>query len=116
PNLTWGDDDGGDDFIRSLLEWVPGPVREALRPVVKHAFRMGKVADVYPFPQQHYLSSLSKAWMTTTVTLSTAEGALTGNVSSITQQSNSEWHDAMRKFCSSLWGTTAWGTQHEGYE
>ncbi|WP_240967876.1 RNase A-like domain-containing protein [Streptomyces composti] len=116
PNLTWGDDDGGDDFIRSLLEWVPGPVKEALRPVVKHAFRMGKVADVYPFPQQHYLSSLSKAWMTTTVTLSTAEGALTGNVSSITQQSNSEWHDAMRKFCSSLWGTTAWGTQHEGYE
>ncbi|GAA0645437.1 hypothetical protein GCM10009535_23680 [Streptomyces thermocarboxydovorans] len=116
PNLKWGDDDGGDDFIRRLLEWVPEPIREALRPVVKHAFRMGKVAEVYPYPQQHYLNSLSKAWMGMTVTLSTVEGALTGNVSSITQQSNSEWHDAMRKFCSSLWGTTAWGTQQEGYE
>ena len=116
PNLKWGDDDGGDDFLRSVLEWVPEPVREVLRPIVKHAFRMGKVAEVYPYPQQHYLNSLSKAWMAMTTTLSMSESALTGNVSSITQQSNSEWHDAMRQFCSSLWGTTAWGTSREGYE
>ncbi|MEU9224114.1 RNase A-like domain-containing protein [Streptomyces massasporeus] len=116
PNLKWGDDDGGDDFIRRLLEWVPEPVRDVLRPVVEHAFRMGKVAEVYPFPQQHYLNSLSQAWMATTSPLSTAESGLTGNVSSITQQTNSEWHDAMRHFCSSLWGTTSWGKSREGYE
>ncbi|MFF8845751.1 RNase A-like domain-containing protein [Streptomyces sp. NPDC015127] len=116
PNLKWGDDDGGDDVIRTLLEWVPEPVREVLRPIVKHAFRMGKVAEVYPYPQQHYLNSLSKAWMAMTATLSTAEIALTGNVSSITQQSNSEWHNAMRHFCSSLWGTTAWGKNTAGYQ
>lgn len=83
PNLRWGDDDGGDDVIRTLLEWVPGPVRDVLRPVVKHAFRMGKVAEVYPYPQQHYLNSLSKAWMSMTMTLSVTESALTGNVDSI---------------------------------
>ncbi|MFF0534453.1 RNase A-like domain-containing protein [Streptomyces coelicoflavus] len=117
PNLKWGDDDGGDDFIRRLLEWVPGPVRDVLRPVVEHAFRMGKVAEVYPFPQQHYLNSLSQAWGTNaTGTLSTVESGLSGNVSSITQQTNSEWHDAMRQFCSSLWGTTAWGRNHANYE
>lgn len=116
PNLKWGDDDGGDDFVRKLLEWVPEPVRDVLRPVVKHAYRMGKVADVYPYPQQHYLNSLSKAWRATTISLSTAESGLTGNVSSITQQTNSEWHDAMRQFCSSLWGTTAWGKSRENYE
>ncbi|MFF3289336.1 RNase A-like domain-containing protein [Streptomyces sp. NPDC003023] len=116
PNLKWGDDDGGDDFIRGLLEWVPEPVREVLRPIVKHAYRMGKVAEVYPYPQQHYLNSLSKAWMAMTMTLSMAESALTGNVSSITQQSNSEWHNAMRQFCSSLWGTTAWGKSTAGYQ
>ncbi|MEU0914518.1 RNase A-like domain-containing protein [Streptomyces althioticus] len=116
PNLKWGDDDGGDDFIRRLLEWVPEPIRDLLRPVVKHAFRMGKVAEVYPFPQQHYLNSLHQAWMRATVPLSTAEQGLTGNVSSITQQSNSEWHDAMRQFCSSLWGTTAWGKNRENYQ
>ncbi|MBQ0825676.1 RNase A-like domain-containing protein [Streptomyces tagetis] len=116
PNLKWGDDDGGDDFIRRVLEWVPEPIRDVLRPVVKHAFRMGKVAEVYPFPQQHYLNSLSQAWMATTTPLSTAESALTGNVGSITQQSNSEWHDAMRHFCSSLWGTTSWGGNRETYQ
>ncbi|WP_282082818.1 RNase A-like domain-containing protein [Streptomyces tendae] len=117
PNLKWGDNDGGDDFIRRLLEWVPGPVRDVLRPVVEHAFRMGKVAEVYPFPQQHYLNSLSQAWgMKVTVTLSTVETGLSGNVSSITQQTNSEWHDAMRQFCSSLWGTAAWGQHRANYE
>ncbi|MEV4975801.1 RNase A-like domain-containing protein [Streptomyces scopuliridis] len=116
PDLKWGDDDGGDDFIRSLLEWVPEIVREILRPVVKHAYRMGKVADVYPYPQQHYLNALSKSWMSVTTTLSMTESALTGNVSSITQQSNSEWHDAMRQFCSSIWGTTAWAKSREGYQ
>ncbi|WP_243766452.1 hypothetical protein [Streptomyces sp. GC420] len=84
--------------------------------MVKHAFRMGRVADVYPFPQQHYLDSLSKAWMATTTSLSMAESGLTGNVGSITQQAHSEWYDAMRQFCSSLWGTTAWGRSRENYE
>ncbi|MGW7412503.1 RNase A-like domain-containing protein [Streptomyces sp. NPDC054863] len=116
PDLKWGDDDGGDDFLRTVLEWVPGPVRDVLRPVVKHAFRMGRVADVYPFPQQHFLNSLSKEWVSMTMTLTMVEGTLTGNVSSITQQSNSEWYDAMRQFCSSVWGTTAWGRSRAGYE
>ncbi|MEU9589303.1 RNase A-like domain-containing protein [Streptomyces sp. NPDC048219] len=117
PDLKWGDDDGGDDFIRRLLEWVPEPVRDVLRPVVKHAFRMGKVADVYPFPQQHYLDSLSTAWTTTTTaTLDMVETGLSGNVGSISQQSDSEWYDAMRHFCSSLWGTTAWGQSRLNYE
>lgn len=116
PNLKWGDDDGGDDFIRRVLEWVPEPIRDVLRPVVKHAFRMGKVADVYPFPQQHYLNSLHQAWMAATIPLSTAEQGLTGNVSSITLQSHSEWYDAMRQFCSALWGTTSWGKNRENYE
>ncbi|MFF7259090.1 hypothetical protein ACFZCL_02165 [Streptomyces sp. NPDC008159] len=84
--------------------------------MVKHAFRMGKVAEVYPFPQQHYLSSLSKAWMATATSLSVAESGLTGNANSITRQSNSEWHDAMRHFCSSLGGTTERGKSREGYE
>ncbi|WP_393097961.1 hypothetical protein [Streptomyces sp. LN325] len=52
PDLKWGDDDGGDDFIRSLLEYVPDVVWHILRPLLEHAFRWGKVAEVYPFPQR----------------------------------------------------------------
>jgi hypothetical protein len=51
-----------------------------------------------------------------TKALSWAEGNLTGQMYGITQQSNSEWHDAMRQFCSSLWGSTAWGKQTANYE
>jgi hypothetical protein len=116
PNLKWGDDDGGDDFVRGLLEWVPEPVRDVLRPVVKHAYRMGKVAEVYPYPQQHYLYALSQAWIGVTTPLSMTESGLTGEVGSITQQTHSEWYDAMRQFCSALWGTTAWGKNRENYE
>ncbi|MFD1273458.1 hypothetical protein ACFQ51_22195 [Streptomyces kaempferi] len=116
PDLKWGDDDGGDDFIRSLLEYVPDVVWHILRPLLEHAFRWGKVAEVYPFPQQHYLNSLSQSWADMTMSLSLTESTLTGQVSGITQQSNSEWYDAMRRFCSSLWGTTAWGKHTGGYE
>ncbi|MFG2128520.1 RNase A-like domain-containing protein [Streptomyces sp. NPDC048751] len=116
PDLKWGDDDGGDDFIRSILEWIPDLVWHIIRPLLEHAFRWGKVAEVYPFPQQHYLNSLSQAWSNTTMSLSMTESGLTGLVSGITQQSNSEWYDAMRKFCSSLWGTADWGQSRAGYE
>ncbi|MFD3617677.1 RNase A-like domain-containing protein [Streptomyces sp. NPDC058676] len=116
PDLKWGDDDGGDDFIRSLLECIPDVVWHVIRPLLEHAFRWGKVAEVYPYPQQHYLNSLSQAWSNTTMSLSVTESGLTGLVSSITLQSNSEWYDAMRQFCSSLWGTTDWGKSTAGYE
>ncbi|WP_406106399.1 hypothetical protein OG698_28725 [Streptomyces sp. NBC_01003] len=116
PDLKWGDDDGGDDFIRSLLECIPDVVWHLIRPLLEHAFRWGKVAEVYPYPQQHYLNSLSQSWADMTKALSWAEGNLTGQMYGITQQSNSEWHDAMRQFCSSLWGTTAWGKQTASYE
>ncbi|WP_330279875.1 hypothetical protein OHO83_27930 [Streptomyces sp. NBC_00569] len=116
PDLKWGDDDGGDDFIRSLLECIPDVVWHLIRPLLEHAFRWGKVAEVYPYPQQHYLNSLSQSWADMTKSLSWAEGNLTGQMYGITQQSNSEWHDAMRQFCSSLWGSTAWGKQTANYE
>ncbi|MFC9454578.1 RNase A-like domain-containing protein [Streptomyces sp. NPDC058430] len=116
PDLKWGDDDGGDDFIRSLLECIPDVVWHVIRPLLEHAFRWGKVAEVYPYPQQHYLNSLSQSWADMTKALSWAEGNLTGQMYGITQQSNSEWHDAMRQFCSSLWGTTAWGKTTASYE
>ncbi|MFE9117784.1 RNase A-like domain-containing protein [Streptomyces sp. NPDC007172] len=116
PDLKWGDDDGGDDFVRSLLEGIPSAIWHIIRPLLEHAFRWGKVAEVYPYPQQHYLNSLSQSWADMTKALSWTEGSLTGQMYSITQQSDSEWHDAMRQFCSSLWGTTAWGKTTANYE
>ncbi|MFE0704800.1 hypothetical protein [Streptomyces sp. NPDC058872] len=58
PDIKWGDDDGGDDILRGLMEGIPEIVRDVLQPLCKHVFRVGRVADVHPFPQQHYLNSL----------------------------------------------------------
>jgi hypothetical protein len=115
-DLKWGDDDGGDRIWVRILEWVPEIIRDAMRVAIKHVYRMGRVPDVYPFPNQHHLNSLAGAWGRANRDLSIILGNLTGHVVGITSQANSEWHDAMRTFCSSLWGTTAWGKRTAGYE
>ncbi|MGW6396299.1 RNase A-like domain-containing protein [Streptomyces sp. NPDC055103] len=116
PDLKWGDDDGGDDFIRRLLELIPPVVRTVLQPLLKKALRIGKLADVYPYPQQHYLNSLSQCWSDTTICLSMVSGTLTGEVSTISNPQQTEWQDAMKVFCSAVWGATAWGHSREGYQ
>ncbi|MFE6227174.1 RNase A-like domain-containing protein [Streptomyces sp. NPDC057854] len=115
-DLKWGDDDGGDRIWVRILEWVPEPIVDAVRVAVKHAYRMGRVPDVYPYPDQHHLNSLSEYWGHANRSLFLVEGSLTGYMAGITSQADSEWHDAMRTFCSSLWGTTAWGKSRAGYE
>lgn len=115
-DLKWGDDDGGDDFIRTVLEWIPDVVWHIIRPLLEDEFRWGKVAEVYPFPQQHYLKSLSEAWDRAGQAVDMTMGNLDGLVSGITQQSNSEWYDAMRQFCSSLWGSSVYGTSTADYQ
>ncbi|MFE9409715.1 RNase A-like domain-containing protein [Streptomyces sp. NPDC006704] len=116
PDLKWGDDDGGDDFLRSVLESIPSVVWHVIRPLLEHAFRWGKAAQVYPYPQQHYLNSLSQSWANMAIAVSWTESSLTNQMYGITRQSDSEWHDAMRQFCSSLWGSTAWGKTTANYE
>ncbi|MEU6877386.1 RNase A-like domain-containing protein [Streptomyces sp. NPDC046712] len=115
-DLKWGDDDGGDRIWVRILEWVPDPIMDAIRVAIKHAYRMGRVPDVYPFPDQHHLNSLSGAWGHANRSLFITVGNMSGHMAPITNQANSEWHDAMRTFLSSLWGTTAWGKSTAGYE
>ncbi|MEV6397868.1 RNase A-like domain-containing protein [Streptomyces sp. NPDC051907] len=115
-DLKWGDDDGGDGIWARILEWVPDALMDAVRAAIKHAYRMGRVPDVYPFPHQHNLNTLSGNWGAANRSLAIFEGDLIRYMSGITTQSNSEWHDAMRQFCSSLWGSTAWGKSTAGYE
>ncbi|MFJ6937086.1 RNase A-like domain-containing protein [Streptomyces sp. NPDC101132] len=116
PDLKWGDDDGGDDFIRSVLEAIPEVVRGVLAEVIRTAFRAGRLVEVYPYPQQHYLNSLSQTWADTTICLSTVSGSLMGEVSTITNPQEADWHKAMTVFCSALWGGTDWGQSRHGLQ
>lgn len=116
PDIKWGDDDGGDDFLRSLMEAIPEVVRDLLQPLCKHVFRVGRVADVHPFPQQHYLNSLCHSWMDVSVTATVVADQLTQSVGTITNHQQADWEAAMRTFCSALWGGTSWGQQRHGYQ
>nr|WSZ96400.1 hypothetical protein OH820_12680 [Streptomyces sp. NBC_00857] len=116
PDIKWGDDDGGDDILRGLMEGIPEIVRDVLQPLCKNVFRVGKVADVHPFPQQHYLNSLCHSWMNVSLVAATGADQLTTAVGAITNHQQADWEAAMRTFCSALWGATAWGQQQHGYQ
>ncbi|MFB7262620.1 RNase A-like domain-containing protein [Streptomyces nojiriensis] len=116
PDIKWGDDDGGDDLIRGAMEGIPEIVRDVLQPVAKHVFRVGKVADVHPFPQQHYLNSHCHSWMNASTVPGNTAAELTMIVGTITNHQKADWEEAMRTFCSALWGGTAWGQTRHGLQ
>ena len=116
PDIKWGDDDDGDDILRGLMEGMPEIVRDILQPLCKKVFRVGRVADVYPFPQQHYLNSLCHSWMDVSIVGTTGADQLTQAIGAITNHQQADWEAAMRTFCSALWGATYWGQQRHGYQ
>ncbi|MFF9398950.1 RNase A-like domain-containing protein [Streptomyces sp. NPDC014744] len=116
PDIKWGDFDGGDDFERGMMEGIPEIVRDVLQPLCKYVFRVGRVADVHPFPQQHYLNSLCHSWMNVSVVATMVADQLSQAVGTITSHRQADWEAAMRTFCSALWGGTAWGQQRQGYQ
>ncbi|MFD7786415.1 RNase A-like domain-containing protein [Streptomyces nojiriensis] len=116
PDIKWGDDDGGDDLIRGAMEGIPEIVRDVLQPVAKHVFRVGKVADVHPFPQQHYLNSHCHSWMNASTVPGNTAAELTMIIGTITNHQKADWEAAMRTFCSALWGGTDWGKSRVGQQ
>lgn len=114
-NLKWGDQDHGQDLVELVLEGLEGAVLTVLRPLLEDACRWGKAAEILPLPNHLRLNSISQAWLLPGISAGTVDGNLTGLLSGITDQSNSEWYSAMREFCGAIWGTSAWGKQREGY-
>ncbi|MFD5447337.1 RNase A-like domain-containing protein [Streptomyces sp. NPDC127100] len=114
-DFKWGDVDDGQDFVQRALEGVEAVVLTVLRPLLEDACRWGKASEILPLPNHHRVNSISEAWRMPQITLATVDGTLTPLLQSITQQSDSEWYGAMRTFCSTLWGTSAWGKERHGY-
>ncbi len=115
PGLGWRDDESAESFFDSLLDGIEGAVLFVLRPLLKDLYRWGRAADVVPMPNPQDIDHVSQQWFHSSVAVSGIDGELTGLVSGITDQRNSEWYEAMRRYCSSLWGTTAWGQTRGAY-
>jgi len=115
-DFEWGDMDASQSILQEALEGLEAVVLAVLRPLLEHECRWGKAATILPLPNHLRLYSISEAWRMPQNTLSMVDGMLTGLIGSITDQTNQDWYDAMRTFCSTLWGTSAWGQQREGYD
>ncbi|MFR9796263.1 RNase A-like domain-containing protein [Streptomyces sp. MS06] len=115
-DFKWGDVDAGQDFAQKALEGLEAAVLVVLRPLLEHECRWGRAAKILPLPDHLQLYKISEGWRMPQTTLSMVDGMLTGFIGGITDQSNQEWYDAMRQFCSTLWGTSAWGKTDGGYD
>lgn len=113
--FTWGDIDEGQSFVQLALEGVEAVALTIMRPLLEDACRWGKAASILPLPNHLRLESISETWRIPQVSLAMADGNMTGLLGGITDQSNSEWYAAMRNFLRTLWGTSAWGQQRDGY-
>ncbi len=115
PGLGWRDDEDAESFFSSVLDGIEGAVLFVLRPLLKDIYRWGRAADVVPEPDPQGLEAVSRLWFGSSMAISGVDGSLTSLVSGVTDQHNGEWYQAMRQYCSSLWGTTAWGHAEDGY-
>ncbi|MEU0398738.1 RNase A-like domain-containing protein [Streptomyces sp. NPDC006197] len=121
PELGWGNPPEelgfGHDIINNVIGAL-GAVGEAtLRPVLKYALRHGKVADITPGGNDLELPKLAAVWREAKGEAKKAADEFDAVISYITPKSgHSEWQDAMKQFCSSIWGTTAWGQNRNGYK
>ncbi|MFI9720415.1 RNase A-like domain-containing protein [Streptomyces sp. NPDC052396] len=118
PNLKWNGvvDDGANGLVDDILNGVDKVLEAILRPIVHHALRWGKAADILPLPDYQAIQKISDAWQGPMGALGQTDGTLTGQLSTITNQGNAEWYGAMRQFCSAVWGTAYWGKSRQGYE
>lgn len=115
-DFKWGDLDPGQSIMQEALEGLEAAVLTVLRPLLEHECRWGKAATILPLPNHLRLYSISQAWRMPQTTLGMVDGTLTGLIGGITDQADQEWYHAMRTFCSTLWGTSAWGQNREGYD
>ncbi|MFG3207585.1 hypothetical protein [Streptomyces sp. NPDC048192] len=114
-DFKWGDFHAGQDIMQKALEGLEGAALAVMRPLLEHECRWGKAAKILPLPNHLRLYSISETWRMPQNTLTMVDGTLTGLIGGITDQANQEWYDAMRQFCSTLWGTSAWGQTRHGY-
>ncbi|GAA2457207.1 RNase A-like domain-containing protein [Streptomyces mauvecolor] len=117
--LGWGHASGdafGDRVISDVLEVAGSFGESVLLPVLRDVLRHGKVADITPGGDDLVLPEIAAAWTTAAKDAKAAGDGFDGAIAYITNPTSghSEWQNAMKQFCSSIWGTTAWGQERVG--
>jgi hypothetical protein len=97
------------------LSWVGDHI---LRPVMEHALRHGKVADITPGGDDITLPKIAQIWRQAGKDAKKSAEAFDDAIAYLTNPApgNDEWQNAMKTFCSAIWGTTAWGKVQHDYK
>ncbi|MFD9868661.1 RNase A-like domain-containing protein [Streptomyces niveus] len=113
PNdLTWrGEGEYHDSWaVSGILGEVPDFLMFIMKPVVDEGLRLGRVHEITPGVKEEEFRDIAGAWRDASSDVKKAASDFTDAISYITDPTgNGEWQSAMRAFCQTIWGTTAWG-------
>ncbi|MGV9939804.1 RNase A-like domain-containing protein [Streptomyces sp. NPDC003401] len=121
-DLGWGGARGEDGWGNAIIDEVSGALStigaEVLRPILGHALRHGKVADITPGGDDLALPEIAKLWRQAAKDAKTSAEAFDDAIAYLTNPAvgHDEWQGAMKQFCSAMWGTSDWGKEHHGYK
>lgn len=114
PSVLRGAGDGGDSDLREVIGDVADWEAAVLDALMKKLKGVTRLADVYPWADPGKLDRLADAWTIAANAARIVAQRLDTAVAAVTDKRNDEWQAAARKFCSSLWGTSAWGREQDG--
>lgn len=120
--LGWGNAPADDGWGNAIIDEVAGALSvvgdEILRPILQHALRHGKVADITPGGDDIELPKIAETWRQAGKDAGKSADAFDDALAYLTNPApgNDEWQQAMKQFCSAIWGTTAWGKDRHGYK
>ncbi|MGW7396006.1 RNase A-like domain-containing protein [Streptomyces cyaneofuscatus] len=86
-----------------------------MKPVVDEGLRLGRIHEKTPGVEEEEFRDIARAWREASKDAKEAADDFTDAISYITDPTgNGEWQAAMRAFCQTIWGTTAWGKARDG--
>ncbi|MBZ9641960.1 RNase A-like domain-containing protein [Streptomyces sp. PSKA30] len=100
--------------ISGALGEIPDFLADVIRPAIEHGLNLGKTHEITPGAREDDLKGMAVAWREAAGTALKAGDTFTSAIGYITDPNgNNEWQSAMKSFCQSIWGTTAWGRSRD---
>lgn len=109
PDIKWRGTNADSDWgIVRALGHVPDFLADHVEKVIDEGLRLGKLYEITPGMTDD-LGKVAAHWKDCAAAALTTSDNLAGDIGYITDGRNNEWQSAMRSFCQTIWGTTAWG-------
>ncbi|CAG7649826.1 RNase A-like domain-containing protein [Actinacidiphila bryophytorum] len=112
PDLTWrGTDADSDHAVVRMLGHIPDFLADHVQGLIDQTLRLGTMYKITPGPDKDELRTIGTAWGMIFSDGTTSADNLNGDIAYLTNtdSGHDEWQAAMKAFCQTLWGTSAWG-------